>query len=175
MNRLFKKKRNLTTKALEKILGEFSVIVGKDALQGKTGGYFIVKKYITMSGGVFRPIIPVGKIPVDKDEKYSFLAREKAERLSKDISDTDHLTSYESRDPAFIFPENHQLWGKWGGAVLVNMFTIYSFSGFPELVDEAFVCWVALKRRKMTKEYFMELCKRRDDNPYLRVILKHIK
>ena len=43
------------------------------------------------------------------------------------------------------------------------------------LVDEAFVCWVALKRRKMTKEYFMELCKRRDDNPYLRVILKHIK
>lgn len=63
--------------------------------------------------------------PLPEKGKQSFdFSLEKGRRL---IEHPDHLSSWQSRDP-----DN----SKWGGAIRVGEF-ILSFSGLPELVDEA--------------------------------------
>jgi hypothetical protein len=167
------KKENVVQEqpTLEKEFASFITFIGEEALEGKTGGYF-VEKSTCMSPAIFAFVIRVGTIPPDKEQKYFFLGKEKANRLLEKISITNHLSSYESRNQTFVFPENNQPWGKWGGAIFIdNFFTIYSFSGFPELVDEAFVCWVALQRKELSMYWFKVICERRADNPFLQKML----
>lgn len=64
---------------------------------------------------------------VDGPEQYLALSQEKAERLQGLWHK--HLSSWQSRDP-----DN----GRWGGAIIADQL-IFSFSGLPELVDEAVV------------------------------------
>ncbi|MDQ5970564.1 MAG: hypothetical protein QG603_341 [Patescibacteria group bacterium] len=64
---------------------------------------------------------------VDDPEQYLTLSQEKAERLQGLWHK--HLSSWQSRDP-----DN----GRWGGAIIADQL-IFSFSGLPELVDEAVV------------------------------------
>jgi hypothetical protein len=151
----------------------FKEFVGEEAFQGRTGGYFNSKGI--MASQASRNIIPVGIIPEENKQKGFFIVQEKANRLMETFRSLGHLTSYESRDPNFVFPENTQARGQWGGAVIIDKyFTIYAFSGFPELLDEAFVCWVAWNREKMTFDDFKVICERRSDNPYLQKILEYI-
>lgn len=61
----------------------------------------------------------------DKKVKYRKLAAEKAMRLREH---PEHVTSWQSRDP------DHD---RWGGAIRTNDGWVFSFSGLPELWDEA--------------------------------------
>lgn len=153
--------------SLEELFVNFTEFVGVEALDGKTGGYFNIVKlpYDWFADGT----VSVGDVLAEKRRKYYYLAREKPTRLYHNL-ETGQLSSYESRDPNFIFSETAPF-GKWGGAILINSKTIYAFSGLPELLDEAFVCWVALRRNTMTTEHFGKICKVRENNPFLQKML----
>jgi hypothetical protein len=96
----------------------------------KRGGVFCAVSTDTMI-----PIhlgILIGTVPdEEKRDKYWRLAKEKADRLS---SYKAHASSFQSRSPTH---------DRWGGAVRATYF-IFSFSGFPELLDEALVLKTAL-------------------------------
>ncbi|MFA6256407.1 MAG: hypothetical protein WC606_04450 [Candidatus Absconditabacterales bacterium] len=154
--------------ALEQMFTSFVAFVGKDALEDHLGGYF-AKVELLPKCHVFHPMISIGNISSDKQPKYRYLAYEKPSRLFTNLPEG-HLSTYESRDTKFIFPQNNQPWGKWGGAILINDFTIYAFSGFPELLDEAFVCWVAWHRKELDTDRFKVICERRANNPFLQKI-----
>jgi hypothetical protein len=103
--------------------------------------------------------------------KYSVLSKEKAERLYRFLS-AGHLTSYESRNPKaeVAISGRIEFWGHWGGAILISKQLIFSFSGLPELLDEAFVCFIGIKSGLMSKHQFAKIKKRRTDNPYIDLI-----
>jgi len=158
---------------LESEFASFKEFIGEEAFHGRSGGYFTEKSTIAAEA-FFASVITVGVIPEEKKEKYLFLVKEKPNRLLETFRSSNHISSYESRDPNFIFPENNQSWGKWGGAIIIDIFfTIYSFSGFPELLDEAFVCWVAWQRKRMTIDNLKVIAERRADNPYLQKLLEY--
>ena len=70
-------------------------------------------------------------MPAERGQKYLELAQEKARRLAEH---PDHWSSWQSRNPDE---------GKWGGAVNAGAY-IFSFSGLPELADEAAMLLTAL-------------------------------
>ena len=160
----------LANGTLEILFKLFIEKVGKDALENHAGGYFSVRK-IDFGDTVISQ--RVGKFDSEKKEKYSCLSTEKSLRLKKNIK-LGHLTSYQSRNPegnVCVGKVNRiEQWGHWGGAVLVSEHYILSFSGLPELLDEAFVCFLALKSMLMSREQFTKIKKLRKDNPYLKLI-----
>lgn len=114
-------------------------------------GYFHVSKIESNNSlHLFRLFtIPFGDIPGDAEEKYFFLSEEKASRLYLNLINR-HTTSYESRS---VDTKKFPPFGAWGGSVL-SVFYInlkqggdferkilskyeLSFSGMPELIDEA--------------------------------------
>jgi len=95
---------------------------------GRKGGYFCVADGLT---GTPLLIALVGQVPLEKVEKYMEFAQEKARRLSSRIGD---VSSWESRNL------DHN---QYGGAIRVEN-KIFSFSGLPELADEALMLSVAL-------------------------------
>ena len=91
-----------------------------------TGGYFLVADPQTgfPLGSLF-----IGDVPDDKAARYIELAQEKPLRLAANMISLGHVLSWQSRNPE----EN-----LWGGAVYIRIGNvILSFSGFPELWDEA--------------------------------------
>jgi hypothetical protein len=116
---------------------------------GREGGYFCLADGRT---GFPYAIVLIGSVPEEKSAKYLALCQEKALRL---VSNPQHVSSWESRDP-----EN----GKWGGAVRVDNL-IYSFSGFPELGDEATMLATAAAWRPCTRAEIYQIIAR-SDNPY---------
>lgn len=109
---------------------EFSVrkvcaLLRKEGEPSKPRGYFTVVNIATSAPVL---IAKIGKVPLDKLEKYQLYSREKALRLSIKMKSHNHMSSWESR-----IPED----GKWGGAVFAGRGLIFSFSGLPELADEA--------------------------------------
>ena len=160
--------------SLESEFTSFKEFIGEEAFQGRTGGYFNEKGI--MASQASYSIIPVGTISEEKKQENLFMVQENANRLMETFRNSNHISSYESRDPNFIFPDDvdKKIVGKWGGAVIIDeYFTIYAFSGFPELVDEAFVCWVAWKKEKMTIDNLKVICERRKDNPHLQKLLEY--
>ncbi|MCF7834599.1 hypothetical protein K9M48_00890 [Candidatus Gracilibacteria bacterium] len=159
--------------SLEVLLKLFTKIIGKDALDGKNGGYFTIQ-YLDENNTVISK--KLNSILAEKKEKYRCLSTEKASRLKRNLT-TGHLTSYESRNPeSTVIIEKGRIenWGHWGGAVLINKNFIFSFSGFPELVDEAFVCFLGFKSGLMSKCQLGIIKKRRIDNPYLDIIYQEL-
>ncbi|MDP3784801.1 MAG: hypothetical protein Q8R12_01870 [bacterium] len=96
----------------------------EEGWEGRTGGYFCLAD---KTDGLPLLIVQVGEIPEVKAGKYLSFCQEKARRLAKNLS---HASSWESRDP------NQE---KWGGAIRAEKMNglILSFSGLPELGDEA--------------------------------------
>ncbi len=91
----------------------------------KTGGYLTVRR---ISDGKILLAVGIGSLDENKRAKYHEFSLEKANRL---LTNSEHLSSWQSRDPAN---------GKWGGAIRATKGdVIISFSGLPELLDEA-VC-----------------------------------
>ena len=99
------------------------------------GGYFCVAD----EHGNPLLLIPIGSIADGKAEKYRTFCLEKAKRLASYRS---HDLSRESRNP-----DREQ----WGGAVKAWPY-IFSFSGFPEELDELLMFMVAVKTKTMSKE-----------------------
>lgn len=98
----------------------------------KDCGYFTV--FDTTAEGEVVLICRIGVCPSGKAKKYFVFSQEKAQRL---FSSPSHKTSFQSRDP-----END----KWGGAIrstLPSTPLVTSFSGLPELADEALMTFVA--------------------------------
>jgi len=159
---------NFTQNKVENALIPFKALMEKghpNILEGRNSGSFVILDVQTPK--IIQVIIK--EIPEEKKEKYVFLAKEKAERLAENPT---HLSSYESRDEKYVFLCNNQQWGKWGGAIRVNNYYIFAFSGFPELLDEAFVCFLAIKYEFMKADHFKKILKRRSDNPYLKKLEK---
>ncbi len=97
----------------------------------REGGVFCVKNARTNS---LLLLAPVGRFPEKKSARYFSFAQEKATRLYFKVKrGSRHLTSWQSRD------EEKQ---RYGGAILADDL-ILSFSGLPELADEAVVAYVA--------------------------------
>ncbi len=85
------------------------------------GGYFCIADGIT--GTPYLTIL-IGEVENSKADRYYEFCREKAQRLA---ANPDHLSSWQSRD---------ERTGQYGGAIRVGRH-ILSFSGLPELGDEA--------------------------------------
>jgi hypothetical protein len=82
--------------------------------------------------------------PSEKAGRYLVLSQEKASRLSKSPSD---ISSYQTRDATA---------DKWGGAVRAGSIVI-SFSGLPELADEAVSVYVARRMGLMDKSQMQKV------------------
>ena len=131
----------------------------KENQSDRKGGYLTVLNH---RKGEFSLQAKIGQVPADKVHKYQTLATEKAWRLFRNI---DHQTSFESRDVnAWISFLNFQTplsdhsmekWGQWGGAVRGSRY-IFSFSGFPELLDEAMMFALAIKLGELKKDWVIE-------------------
>lgn len=96
----------------------------------RSGGYFCLAD----GAGVPIIIVKVGEPSIEKREKYRQFCIEKAARLAQFEG---HQSSWQSRDPDYDM---------WGGAVRIKKNDdefIFSFSGFPELADEALMLLTA--------------------------------
>lgn len=95
------------------------------------GGYLTIMDAKT---GVVVVTMRVGIVMPEKEEKYISFSIEKARRLyTTHKLDASIVTSIQTRDPDT---------NKWGGAVW-SEYWIVSFSGLPELADEALSTCVA--------------------------------
>lgn len=111
--------------SLVKKLLEEAIFLLKDdpAWKDRTGGYFCVAESST---GLPVLIARIGEIILsEKRGKYFDFCQEKTRRLAQH---SEHLSSWESRDPNV---------DAYGGAVKAPSGFIFSFSGLPELGDEA--------------------------------------
>lgn|GEM_PF-1672295 len=110
----------------------------------KTGGYLTMRD---SGNGQIILCVPLGHIPSDKVHKYAMLSQEKAWRLWEKHSQRGDKLSWQSRDPelcAYGFQSiGKDNWGLWGGAIHAGPF-ILSFSGLPEMGDEALVLVLAV-------------------------------
>lgn len=103
--------------------------VAKKFGKGSYGGYL----YVSDSTNRMLLHLRIGNPILTKDADYLAYSKEKAERLYWQTSDD---LSWQSRSPN----EN-----QWGGAVRISKkMGFISFSGFPELADEAFCLALAV-------------------------------
>ncbi|HEV8666248.1 MAG TPA: hypothetical protein VN665_00155 [Candidatus Paceibacterota bacterium] len=107
-------------------------------LDGKAGGCLCVTDHM---GQVYLKAF-IGKVPSEKLSKYWTLAEQKATRLSDHIPYARHISSWQSRNPT----NNH-----WGGAIKAPRH-VYSFSGLPEMYDEAFMLLLATELSELKVE-----------------------
>ena len=99
-------------------------------------------------------VTKVSMVPADKLEKYNRLSQEKASRL---FANTAHVSSFQSR--------NEKL-DRWAGAIRCLFPLILSFSGLPELADEALMIYVAYRAGWINAE-MGERIAQISDNPYI--------
>lgn len=115
---------------------------------------------------------PYGEIPEEKKEKYSSYSKEKASRLYSKISThlpTTHTTSYQSRNS-----EKEE----WGGAVYGNyheLSLIFSFSGMPELIDEAISAVLTKQFERELKHPIIQKVECFERNPYWQSLYMEFK
>jgi hypothetical protein len=123
------------------------------------GGYLVV---INHRSEELVLLAKVGQMSKEIAHKCETLAREKAWRLYNHVDD---WTSFDSRDVeaevmVYDYSQPPRLaytrpWGQWGGAVRGNRY-IFSFSGFPEMLDEAMMFVLAIKMSELEKDWVLE-------------------
>lgn len=119
----------------------------------KCGGYLAV---IELGRGDLEMLVCLGYSPPEKVEKRVEFAIEKGKRL---YGLTD-FTSYESRRPEM---------DRWGGAVRGREL-IFSFSGLPELWDEAAMLVLAIRLGQLQETDVCDVISE-ERNPHLRLLL----
>jgi hypothetical protein len=119
---------------VEKLVEESTKLHG-NLKPARRGGYLAV---LVRGEPGFSLCSRVG-IFIDDSEQYLTFSKEKAERLQGLWHQ--HLSSWQSRDPDQ---------GRWGGAIRADQIII-SFSGLPELVDEAVVTAAAYWLGELTE------------------------
>jgi hypothetical protein len=118
--------------ATEKALyAAFELFKDTPEWRGRKGGYLCVLDPITELPVLH---VPIGILLADKVARYRELSLEKARRLARAWP---HFSSYETRDPAA---------NRYGGAIRTGKW-ILSFSGLPELADEALMIAVAIRMK----------------------------
>lgn len=117
------------------------VLVGKYQIESECG-YLAV--YNCLSNIGFLLICQIGVNPIDKREKRLALCQEKARRLALNHK---HNSSFQSRNPEEA---------RFAGAIRAGTL-ILSFSGLPELDDEALMAYVAYRARLLTKNEALEI------------------
>lgn len=132
--------------AMESVVQRFK---DHEGWSGRAGGYFSVAD---AKNGLPLLTILIGEVPLNKAPKYREFAEEKNGRLA---SHPDHQSSYESRNPDR---------NEWGGAIRV-MDKLLSFSGLPELGDEALMLETA-RRASMVPFPVLDRIAQRNNNPY---------
>ncbi len=112
------------------LVGECAKLPNNPRPESKSG-YFTLR-----STKDDRPLIKVqiGECPIDKYAKYHFFSWEKSQRLLANMANKNHLSSWQSR------VEEEEM---YAGAIVADDF-ILSFSGLPELADEAVMLVTAL-------------------------------
>ena len=111
----------------------------------KNSGYCTI---ISVADGRVLLSFQVGHCPREKFEKYYSFSHEKAQRLRKFVFDG-HVSSWQSRDESA---------GQWGGAISAGS-VIFSFSGLPELADEAIMLMAAVTCNFMSPETAIEIAR----------------
>lgn len=96
---------------------------------GRQGGYFCLLDPIHNCPEL---VIAIGVIAPEKRAKYFEFCQEKSRRLA---DHEDDLSSWQTRHPEQ---------GQWGGAIRTLDQKIFSFSGLPELGDEAVMLAVVM-------------------------------
>ena len=128
--------------------------------------------YLTLMNGITGEIIftvPFGEIPEDKDEIYFRFSQEKASRLFSQVNlhlPNVHTSSFQSRN------EEEE---KYGGAIYFDLHSaviILSFSGMPELIDEAMMLVLGNKVKALLNEPLLRKIEACDRNPYFEQLLK---
>jgi len=120
-------------------------------LGGRAGGYFCLREIDFEKLTISKMLI--GKVTNGKDDKYTKLSLEKSTRLHDKYKSDSHELSSQSRNPDQ---------GEWGGSVKGESLSnrrkfIFSFSGLPEMLDEAAMLLAAVRGYCMTMEYAREL------------------
>lgn len=124
----------------------------------REGGVFCVKD---ARANVLLLLAPVGRFSEKKSARYFSFAQEKATRLYFKVKrGSRHIASWQSRD------EEKQ---RYGGAILAGDL-ILSFSGLPELADEAAVTYVAFVFNLICLTTALEIANR-SNNHFLRGLL----
>lgn len=133
----------------------------------RTGGYAVI---MNLADGSYYQF-PVGILQPGKLEKYMKFSMEKARRLRCRVlgAHPNEFSSWQSRDEAKE---------RWGGSIITGRRRdrpssrwIFSFSGLPQLADEAFSLAFAVYLRKMTGETAMNIADF-SENRYLPAMLK---
>jgi len=116
----------------------YTVNHDKEDVARRYGGYLCLRD----ANVDFPPyaVFSLGRIPNDKRERYYRNAMEKAERLF--CGSNTLLSSWQTRDEAA---------GKYGGGIRTKEL-IFSFSGLPELADEAFMLLVARRLELLSED-----------------------
>ncbi len=120
----------------------------------RKGGYLCIAR----PNGMIMAVVLIGTVAKEeKAKKYLSLCQEKALRLALH---PEHCSSWQSRDESV----QH-----YGGAIRTKRF-IFSFSGFPELWDEAFVVDLASQtyaHPSGLSTVRRNMIKRASNNPYI--------
>jgi len=121
--------------------------------QERRGGYFSV---FSANDGVLILRTLIGEpSPPENEERYYTFSKEKGERLYM-LLHIGHLGSYQSRDPEK---------NRWGGAIWARKF-IFSFSGLPELADEALMLVLAIANQDIFLHEAREIAERSNNNVF---------
>lgn len=138
-----------------RIAHNLTPIIAETWGDGRKGGYI----FICDDTGTQLLHKKLGEPELSKKEKYRSFSREKAERL---IRNPDHVLSWESREP-----EQNQ----YGGAIRLESGLIISFSGFPELVDEAFCAVIGFWMTFESQDSLAEKLRKSDNSKLFADIL----
>lgn len=138
---------------VEAFVDLFSKLPG---MEEKNCGYFTLRDYSSNRVILTRQI---GICPSDKWQRYHDLSLEKGDRLFRNA---DHLSSRESRD--------HEK-SQYGGAISAESLSL-SFSGLPELGDEAVMLCAARMLGWISDEAVAVILKRNHGNIFYQQLLE---
>ncbi len=124
---------------------------------GRRGGLFCMGRSSVISGALTITYHqPVGPTLAKKRRRYNSPSLEKVYRLHRNPN---HNSSWQSRKPDF---------DQWGGAIRAGEY-IFSFSGLPELADEAVMLATAVMLLLLTLEEACAIARLSDNQYFLKI------
>ncbi|QSH39663.1 hypothetical protein JXR01_01480 [Candidatus Kaiserbacteria bacterium] len=134
---------------LKDIVELTALVIAEVFGEGRLGGCFHARY---ADGTVLLPKLIAGQPNQEKLEKYiEFATKEKPERL---LRHPKHILSWQSRNPSL---------GRWGGAINLSRGTqsgvVLAFSGFPEMVDEAYCMAIGVQMGWVSESGALEIMK----------------
>lgn len=154
--------RVLAKEALAAVLAELGPSVDR------YGGY-ISTKFVRDDRFLINQEL-VGEVRNGKDDKYREFSHEKAQRLEMNFYQLGHLSSFQSWKP-----EEDQ----WGGSIIgmdpyMGVEHIFSFSGLPELGDEAMMLYVAVSMDYLSLEDALKIAEVSNNDVFRRIVDKKV-